>query len=293
MHFATTLLFLLPTLATAQSQKPLGAKVGDNIQSWLNAAKAYLPPSITSPIQAGAAQAAAINVTPLNLDNWRLTLTPSSSSASSTGPETWMVLVSGGNKTCFGQCIGIELAWNESASAFGPDPTAPRLGYINCDTDAILCSVWAAGPPAIWHIQLPVPAIDQSKPATTIHIVPLNTTTSTAQDIIEIHYAKTFEKTPVYEGAFHPFDGWLAQYGLNVPIGYILFGFSKVPSWMFMIIVSFASRTIMYDFMFFAVELTGTWITDWFQEPENWKSARECGRACTTCSALGRCPSGK
>ena len=245
MHLTSVLLLALPALTTAQSQKPLGEKVGDNIQSWLNAAKAYLPPSMISPIGTGAAQAAAKNVTPLTLENWQSTLTPSASASSTTAPETWMILVSGGNKTCYGQCAGIELAWNESATAFAVDPTAPNLGYVNCDTSAILCSIWAAGPPAIWHIQLPIPAADQSKPATTIHIVPLNTTTSTAQEIIEIHYAKTFEKTPVYEGAFHPFDGQLAKLGLNVPLGYVLYGFSKVPSWMFMILVSFASRTIM------------------------------------------------
>lgn len=47
-----------------------------------------------------------------------------------------------------------------------------------------------------------------------------------------------------YEGFFHPFDGPLAQYGLTIPFGYLVWGFSQIPSWMFMIGISFFSRTI-------------------------------------------------
>ena len=166
-----------------------------------------------------------------------------------------MVFVTGGNKTCYGQCGGVEAAWNESATAFAADPTAPNLASLNCDTAAVLCTIWAAGPPAIWHIEVPVTSVHQSRPATTIHIVPLNATTSTAQEIIEIHYGKTYEKRGVYEGAFHPFDGWLAKYGLNVPLGYVLFGFSMVPSWMFMILISFVSRTVMYVYICYCFKL--------------------------------------
>ncbi|KAL9105129.1 MAG: hypothetical protein Q9187_008825, partial [Circinaria calcarea] len=190
MHPTQSLLLLLalPSLITAQSQKPLGEKVGDNLQNWLNKAKAYLPTSVTSPVDTGAARVAAKNVTPLTKDNWQSVLSPSSSAAASSGPEAWMVFVTGGNKTCYGQCGGVEAAWNESATAFAADPTAPNLASLNCDTAAVLCTIWAAGPPAIWYIEVPVTAMHQSRPATTIHIVPLNTTTSTAQEIIEIHY---------------------------------------------------------------------------------------------------------
>lgn len=43
----------------------------------------------------------------------------------------------------------------------------------------------------------------------------------------------------------HPTDGWLAQYNLNVPLGYVIYAVGAVPSWMFMIGISFFSRTVM------------------------------------------------
>lgn len=157
-----------------------------------------------------------------------------------------MVLISGANKTCFGQCRGLEVAWNETAGLFAADPSAPKLGYINCDTSAILCAIWAAAPPTIWHIQLPVVNEDeQSAAATTVRILRLNTTTTTAKEIRDIHAQQTYKKTLPYEGAFQPFDGWLAKTGLSIPLGYLLVGFSKVPSWALMIVISFVSRNIM------------------------------------------------
>ena len=242
---ASLFLLVLPSLIVAQAQKPLGEKIGDNLQEWFNKAKSFIPASATSPVDTTSAKVASVHVTSLTKDNWKTELSSSSSSVSNEGPVTWMILFSGGNKTCYGQCAGIEQAWNASAVALAADPTAPKLGYVNCDTNAILCSIWAAGPPSIWHVQLPVPAADQSPSPTTIHIMRLNTTTTTAQDIIEIHYAKTYENTPVYESVLHPFDGSLAKFGLNVPLGYVLFGFAMIPSWAFMIVVSFVSRTIM------------------------------------------------
>ena len=133
----------------------------------------------------------------------------------------------------------------ESAVVLAADPAAPHLAYVNCDAEAILCAAWAAGVPTIWHIQLPVTQPDQSRPATTIHIVPLNTTSTTAAEIVKIHTSKTYEEVPVYEGAFHPFDGYLAKFGLSQPFAYVLTAFSMVPSWAFMIVISLASRGIM------------------------------------------------
>ncbi|MCJ1230355.1 hypothetical protein MMC12_007028 [Toensbergia leucococca] len=240
MRFSTSLLLALPAVATAQFQIPLV----ENLQPLFDKAKSFIPPSLLSPVAQPSNKIAAKNVTPLTRDNWQSVLSPSTS-AQSQGPENWMVFVSGGNKTCYGRCDGVEQAWNESAALFAATPTAPHLGYINCDTNAILCSTWAAGPPAIWYIELPIVHADQSAPATTIHIVTLNTTTATTQEIFQIHTKKTYEEVPVYEGAMHPFDGWFAKAGLNVPLGYVLFGFSIIPSWAFMIIISMFSRTIM------------------------------------------------
>ena len=240
MRLSNSLVFGLPALAAAQFQIPLG----ETFNAYVDKAKSYIPGVVSSPIQAGAARIAAANVVPITKENWQSVLTPSTKSPRK-GPEEWMILVSGGNKTCYGMCDGIETAWNESASIFAADPTAPKLGYINCDTNAVLCAIWTANPPKIWHIQLPITKADQSKPATTIRIISLNTTTTTAQEIVAIHTGKTYEKTPVYEGYFHPFDGILAQYGLNVPVGWMLFAFAMVPSWAFMIGISLFSRTVM------------------------------------------------
>lgn len=133
----------------------------------------------------------------------------------------------------------------ESAALLAADPASPHLAYVNCDENAILCGTWAAGVPTIWHIQLPTPQPDQSRPATTIHIVPLNTSSTTVADIVGIYTSKTYEKVPVYEGAFHPFDGYLAKLGLSQPLAYLLTAFALVPSWAFMIVISLVSRSFM------------------------------------------------
>ena len=240
MRVSTPLLFALPAIAVAQQQKPLG----EIVQSWFDKAKSYIPGAASEPVAAGAAKIAAANVTPLNKSNWAEVLSPSKSLPSE-GPETWMVLVSGNNKTCYGRCGKVEEAWNESAALFAADPTAPHLAYINCDKQPVLCATWAAAVPTIWHIQRPIAQADQSTPATTIHIVPLNTTTTTAKEIVQIHTQKTYEKQPVYEGAFHPFDGYLAKFNLNIPVAYAIFAFSNIPSWAMMVGISMFSRNIM------------------------------------------------
>ncbi|KAI4117702.1 MAG: hypothetical protein LQ345_002126 [Seirophora villosa] len=237
MRLSASLLALLPLTIAAQQQKPLG----ENLQSWLEKAKSYLPNAATAPIASTAAKAAATNVVPLTKDNWRSVLTPSTSDPFQ-GPESWMVFVTGGNKTCYGKCAAVEKAWNESAALMAADPSSPKLASFDCDKQPVLCTMWVAAAPTIWHIELPIAQPDQSKPATTVHIVGLNTTTTTASDIVKIHAEKTYAKRPVYEGALHPFDGWVAQYGLLMPLGYVLYVFANVPSWAFMIVISMGSR---------------------------------------------------
>lgn len=240
MRLTTSLLAILPLTIAAEQQKPLR----ETIQSLFDRVRGYVPNAASAPVASTAAKAAASNVVPLTKDNWKSVLTPSTSDPFE-GPESWMVFFSGGNKSCYGRCAGVEQAWNESATLLAADPSSPRLAYVNCDKQPILCATWAAGPPTIWHIQLPVVQPDQSKPATTVRIVGLNTTTTTAADIVKIHTQKTYEKRPVYEGALHPFDGWVAKYGLLTPLGYALFAFANVPSWAFMIVISMFSRYIM------------------------------------------------
>ena len=239
MRLSTALLLALPAIATAQQQKPLG----ENLQSWFEKAKSYIPSGAKEPVAAGAAKVAGKNITPLTTDNWQSVLSPASSKSNS--PEEWMILVSGGNKSCYGQCARVEKAFNETAAVFVADPTAPNLGYLNCENEPILCATWATGPPSIWHIQFRIAQADQSTPATTIRIIKLNSTTTTTGEITAIHTGKTYEKEPVYEGAFHPFNGWLTQLHLNQPLGYALYYFSLIPSWLFMIVISMVSRNIM------------------------------------------------
>ena len=245
MHVTTALLLALSAAAYADTQSPLGS-FAPTLQTWFEKAKSYIPSAVTSPIDAGASKVAAKNVVSLTKENWASTLTPSASTSAASGPENWMVLISGGNKTCGGHCAQLERSFNESAALFSADPTAPNLGYVDCDNNKVLCSTWLAGPPAVWYIQLPVSEKGQSKAATTIHIVPLNTTTVTTQEIVAIHSKKTYaEKGTVYEGMFHPFDGVLAQFGVNMILGYLLVGFSLIPSWTFMILISFVTRNLM------------------------------------------------
>lgn len=245
MRLAASLLLALPALAIAQQQFPFLAPV----QGWLEKVKSFLPSAATIPTTAttnkAAKAAAALSITPLTLENWRSVLAPSTTSSAGSGPETWMVLVSGGNKTCQGRCTALDTEWNKTAALLATDPTSPKLGYINCDASPVLCGVWYANPPSLWYIQLPIAADDQSRAATTVRVLPLNATSTSARELARVHSRKTYAAVEPYEGVFHPFDGLLARFGLALPIGYVLYGVSLVPSWVFMIGVSFLSRNIM------------------------------------------------
>jgi hypothetical protein len=116
---------------------------------------------------------------------------------------------------------------------------------VNCDDQSLLCSIWAAGPPGVWHFEFPVPSPEQPRPAAPLHIIPLNTTTVTAKDIVQIYTKKTYLDVEPYEGAWHPFDGLLAKTGLLIPLGYVIHLFSIVPSWLLMVSISFLSRTFL------------------------------------------------
>jgi hypothetical protein len=111
MRFSS-LLLLLPALAAAD-QIPLR----DQLKGWFEKAKAYMPSSPSSPLDAGAAKVAAANVVSLTKENWSSELSRKPG-ASVTGPVEWMVLISGGNKTCWGNCAGVEKAWNVGFQLF-------------------------------------------------------------------------------------------------------------------------------------------------------------------------------
>lgn len=243
----TPLIAALPALAAAE-QAPLL----DQVKGWFakatDAAAGYASAvpsaSVPNPVKAAASTAAGAVTEQLTLENYKSILQPGAATASP-GIENWMVYITGGNKTCFGLCERADTEWNKSVPVIAASKNAPHIATLNCETDPVLCNAWATGPPTIMYLQLPQPLPDQSTPATTARFIPLNRTSVAAKEIVALHTEDAYKKTEPYEGIWHPFDGPLATSGANVILGYVVWGFSKVPSWLFMIVISFASRTIM------------------------------------------------
>ncbi|KAJ5856052.1 uncharacterized protein N7529_009996 [Penicillium soppii] len=233
----TSLVTLLPALAMAQEQVPLA----DRVQGWFNQVKSYVPTAApVAPIEKLAEKISEKSVTPVSMNNYQSILTP--------GPkeEDWLIFTTGGNKTCFGRCAQAEKAFKESVLLFSADPTSPHLGYLDCEANQVLCAAWSASAPSVQYYQVPKeqPA-GEERALTPLRTIYLNSTTVTPETIYEIHSKKTYEKVSPYEGALHPVDGLLAKYQLNIPLGYIIWGLGAVPSWLFMIGISFFSRTMM------------------------------------------------
>lgn len=242
------LVLALPALATAQQVPIL-----DQVKGWFAQASASIssalpsaPPSVSipNPVASGAAKIAEAKVERLTHDNYKDVLKPGAATASP-GVEEWMLFITGGNKTCYGMCERAETAWNESTVLVAASTFPPSLALLDCDADGVLCHAWAVSPPSVMHMLLPQPLPDQSTPATTVRNIYLNRTTVTASEIAAIHLQEKYKETEPYEGFWHPFDGPLAKFGLAIPVGWAIWGFSKVPSWAFMIGVSFLSRNIM------------------------------------------------
>lgn len=182
----------------------------------------------------------------LTQETWKDTLqsTPTTSTKSEDAiREDWFVLLTGGNKTCFGLCGQVEFSFNESATLFSQEPTHPNLALLNCETQPILCNSWAAGAPALYIFSIPSITLLDAK--TPLYIHSLNTTTTTPETYVELWKTGSYKEKGPYEGYFHPFDGELTKYGAAIPLAYALWAFSAVPSWAFMIGVSFLSRTMM------------------------------------------------
>ena len=251
MHLTAALTLALPALSAAADQKPLT----DQIKSWFNAATSSIisavpsaptvPSGVKHPVAAAAAKGAALTVHRVTNQNWEELLTPDPRRA---GPTEWMILISGGKKTCGGHCTQLETRFNETATLLAADVTAPKLGYINCDDQGVLCATWAAVPPTIWHIQRPSAAhlaADQNLGPSIVTVNYLNFTSTTAQDMVALHTNKKYEEGLVYDGIFQPFDGLLAQYKVNKIAGYVAFAVGLIPGWAFMLVVSMVARQAM------------------------------------------------
>jgi len=240
MRFSTATLLALPLLAAAtQEASPLD-QAKAQAQYWFDKISSYIPnPSKAHSPPAAAAKAGGRTLNILTLGTWEHTIR-SSVKPASTKPEEWWILVTGGNKTCFGQCGQIEKAFNETALLWSLNPTAPHLGYLNCEDQPVLCNAWSTGAPSLQIFEvLPPPApVD-------VRSRGLNITTTTVKTFTDLHASKEWKEQKPYEGIFHPFDGFFAKNGLAVPIGYFFWVFAIIPSWLFMIGVSFLSRSIM------------------------------------------------
>jgi len=227
------------------------------LKTWFtNAVPSAVPsviPHIPNPLDAGAAKVASMTVhQSLNTTNFKSTLlAPALQATTKNSPkqEEWMVFVTGGNKTCYGLCETAEKAWNTSAAILASAPNAPHLGSIDCEgAGGILCSQLSVSPPSIIHALIPRPYLADPSGATPpvdVRYITLNQTSVTASEIAEIHSKKTYTATKPYTGVFHPFDGVLTKFGLDLPVGYVLWGFAKMPGWLPMILISFLSRSFM------------------------------------------------
>ena len=139
-----------------------------------------------------------------------------------------------------GHCLGAEAAYNATAAKFATLPNTPHMAVINCETDPLLCNVWSASPGSLWIVEmLPPPA------AINIYSHRLNLTTTDVKTFTDLQALDSRESLRLNDSVFHPFDGWFARNHLSLPFAYFLWFFNLVPNWLFMLIVSFVSRTMM------------------------------------------------
>jgi len=230
MRFSTLSLLALPLLAAAtQEASPLD-QAKAQAQYWFDKISSYIPNpnrAHTPEAHLAAAKAGGKTLKILTLNDWEETIRGSVKPAS-TKPEEWWVLVTGGNKTCFGQCQLVETAFNETAALWAMTPSAPHLGYLNCEDQPVLCNAWSTGPPTLYIFDvLPAPA-----PVRTWTQY-LNSTTTDVKYFTDLHSSKEYLNKAPLDSYFHPFDGIVKQYGLAVPLGYFFWVFSVVPSWLF------------------------------------------------------------
>jgi len=240
MRLSTLSILALPLLAAAAQQESPLDQAKAQAQYWLEKFQSYIPnPNRAHTPQAAAAKAGGKTLNILTLNDWEHTIR-SSVKPTSTKPEQWWILLTGGNKTCFGHCGPMEKAYNETALLWSVNPTAPHLAYLDCDAQPVLCNSWGAGPPSLWVMEvLPKPA------PVTIWTKHLNTTTTTVKTFTDLHTSKEWATKTPYDGWFHPFDGQLAKAGVAVPLGYFFWVFNILPSWLFMVLISFVSRSFM------------------------------------------------
>lgn len=106
MRFALVSLAALPLLAAAEQDASPGGSWGDKARHVVARIVSYMPdPSIHHPAPALEAKLGPLKLSTLTLDSWKETLEEAPVQAHHSLPDRppdWWVLVTGGNKTCFG-----------------------------------------------------------------------------------------------------------------------------------------------------------------------------------------------
>lgn len=239
-------LLALTAVVVSEEQAPLM----DRMKGWFGKAQSYIStistavPTPSNPVKAATQKILELKVTPLTRESWTTVLS-ADIATSSTEPDEWMIFVTGGNKTCDGRCGNATLAWNHSIPLLSVESHPPKLAILDCEMEPVLCNSWLAHPPAIWHVLLPRSRPDQSGAEPTVRILPLNTTSIDSSEIMEIHTKQKYLEQAPYEGIFHPFNGFIHHYHLGDTVGYIMYSFSRIPTWASMIVVSLVSRSLM------------------------------------------------
>jgi len=102
MRLASSLLLALPLLGEA-AEGPF-EQYRAQFQNFLGSFGSFLPKANepAEPAKATETKAARESVAPLTLSNWKQTLYRPVRAEEINKPEEWWVLVTGGNKTCFG-----------------------------------------------------------------------------------------------------------------------------------------------------------------------------------------------
>ncbi|KAK1754614.1 hypothetical protein QBC47DRAFT_384434 [Echria macrotheca] len=243
MRFSTTAVLALPLFAAAAESpfEQYKAKF-QNFLSSFGASTASTAEKVAEPVVAPLktkTKSGPKKIENLTLQNWNETLY-APVKPDQTTPEEWWVLVTGGNKTCFGRCVQLETAFNETAVKFANIPKSPHLARLNCEDETILCNSWSASAGAIWVFDiLPAPApVD-------VYWKPLNLSSVTTQTILDLQAKPVKDNFRLIDSYWHPYNGPLAKYNLAVPLGYFLWALNIVPSWAMMLIVSFFSRSMM------------------------------------------------
>lgn len=219
----------------------------EKVKGFLNKAKDAVTsaiPAAPSPLDAGAAKVVTSVQHELTAENWKDTLTVDPT-VSAPVTQDWLVFITGGNTTCFGFCGNVTKAWNTSLPLLSAKPSSPKFAILDCEAQPVLCNSWAVSPPSLYYFQIPKPLADQSAPAPTVRYRTLNRTSTTVETFKSFVLDEEYEKVEPYEGLWHPFNGKLQEFGVAMPVGYAVWAFAKMPSWLPMILISFLTRSFM------------------------------------------------